>query len=96
MVKRFPELAPDVDVIILQHHELPDGTGFPRGLHAKQISPLACLFIVAHEVVTVIMRNRDAGVDFQIREFLNDRKQVYATGNFKKVAVALAEAKIFR
>ena len=28
---------------MLQHHEQPDGSGFPRGLYHHQIAPLACV-----------------------------------------------------
>ncbi|AYF43688.1 HD domain protein [Halobacteriovorax sp. BALOs_7] len=36
--------------ILVNHHERPDGNGFPRGLYAKQIKPLTAVFIVAHEL----------------------------------------------
>lgn len=39
VVKQFSEVPPDVDVIIAQHHERPDGTGFPRGLGSTYIAP---------------------------------------------------------
>src|SRR6185312_15892576 len=32
IARQFQEVPPDVDVIILQHHERPDGSGFPRGI----------------------------------------------------------------
>lgn len=34
-------LAPETLTIIEQHHELADGTGYPRGLSLQQIAPLA-------------------------------------------------------
>lgn len=34
-------LAPEILSIIEQHHELADGTGYPRGLRLEQIAPLA-------------------------------------------------------
>ena len=42
-VKRGQELglAPEVLSIIEQHHELADGSGYPRGLRLEQITPLA-------------------------------------------------------
>lgn len=35
------KLAPEVLSIIEQHHELADGSGYPRGLRLEQIAPLA-------------------------------------------------------
>ncbi|WOB06022.1 HD-GYP domain-containing protein [Piscinibacter gummiphilus] len=34
-------LPPEVQAVILQHHECVDGSGYPRGLHGPQISLLA-------------------------------------------------------
>lgn len=40
--------------ILVNHHERPDGNGFPRGLFAKQIKPLTAVFIVAHELAKLM------------------------------------------
>ena len=34
-------MQPEVLSIIAQHHELADGSGYPRGLGLEQIAPLA-------------------------------------------------------
>lgn len=44
-------LPSDVVQIILEHHERPDGSGFPRGLFANQISPYSLLFIFCEAVL---------------------------------------------
>ncbi len=54
ILDKFHGFPPDVDKIILQHHERPDGTGFPRGLEWKRIYSLAAVFIVAEDFVTSI------------------------------------------
>ncbi len=41
-------LAPEVLSIIEQHHELADGTGYPRGLRLEQIAPLARIVALAN------------------------------------------------
>ncbi|MCO4792815.1 MAG: HD domain-containing protein [Bacteriovoracaceae bacterium] len=41
----------EVSTIILEHHEKPDGSGFPRGLTSKHIHPLSSVFIFAHDLV---------------------------------------------
>jgi cyclic di-GMP phosphodiesterase len=46
LVRGIPFLA-DVAEIILSHHERFDGTGYPRGLRAKEILPSARIFAVA-------------------------------------------------
>lgn len=34
-------LPEEVAILVLQHHERPDGTGYPQGLTAEQITPMA-------------------------------------------------------
>ena len=41
-------LAPEILSIIEQHHELADGTGYPRGLRLEQIAPLARVVSLAN------------------------------------------------
>lgn len=50
ILSRMMELPANVNEIILEHHELPDGSGFPKKLDFKTISPLAACFIVAEEL----------------------------------------------
>ena len=39
--------CPNADQIIMSHHELPDGSGFPKGIDAFNTPPYVCLFILA-------------------------------------------------
>ncbi len=91
MVKNFQEVPADVDVIVLQHHERPDGSGFPRGLGQHQISPLAAVFIVAHDIVSAIY---DKSTPFVLEKFIADKKNEYHAGNFKKLHVRLVGLKL--
>lgn len=59
VVEKFRQLPPDVAQIILQHHELPNGQGFPKGLTANNISPLSAVFIVSHELVRSLLTQKD-------------------------------------
>jgi len=46
--KLTDDFPPDIDTIVAQHHEMPNGSGFPRGLSHTNINPLSCVFILAH------------------------------------------------
>lgn len=86
IAREFQEVPPDVDTIIVQHHERPDGTGFPRGLRHTHIAPLAALFIIAHDFVQYAYGKPDANLG----EFLKLNENYYVGGNFKKVARTMA------
>ena len=76
-------LPPDVDQIILQHHEKKDGTGFPRSLTASRISHLSSLFIMVHDLVDFI--NRGEHLETSIKDYLVWGEYYYDQGNFRKI-----------
>ena len=82
----FQEVPPDVDVIIAQHHERPDGTGFPRKLMSSYIAPLSCVFIIAHDLAQFAIAK---GPGFQVSEFLTGMKGKYKSAQFRKVLDAM-------
>ena len=53
LIARFHEYQNEVSRAILEHHELLDGSGYPRGLTADSISPLGRLLSLC-EVVTAM------------------------------------------
>lgn len=67
--------------IIEEHHEKPDGTGYPRGLSASQIAPLSALFIIAHDIANNLYRNEYNKTD--LKNMLDNLESKYAQGNFK-------------
>lgn len=71
----------EVKKIIEEHHESPNGKGYPRGLNATQISPLSALFIISHEIANNLYRNEynKEMLALMIRNLEKD----YAQGNFK-------------
>lgn len=91
VVRAFQEIPPDVDLIVLQHHERPSGGGFPRGLAHNYIAPLSAVFIVAHELTQEILAMKDK---FSLPNFITDRKKFFNQGNFKKVMAALEKIKV--
>jgi len=86
-VRKMTEIPGDVDQIVFQHHEKPNGTGFPRSLSGKMISPLSAVFIVAHEIVE-FMRNREGEA---IDVFLKENEELYHQGTFRKIWLALKQ-----
>ncbi|MEN9724257.1 MAG: hypothetical protein RJB38_2243 [Pseudomonadota bacterium] len=86
LCRQFKEVPSDVDHILIDHHERPDGNGFPRKLTHLHIAPLAALFIIAHDLVEEIYQK---GEFFEYGEFVRARKEVYASGHFKKVLNAI-------
>ncbi len=100
LARTFHEVPPDVDLIIAQHHELPDGTGFPKGLTSTRIGPLSSIFIVVHDWVDFILERKVSGSDSMrdfsdsIHDFVAARKNSYSTGTFRKVLSCLDKIKV--
>jgi HD-GYP domain-containing protein (c-di-GMP phosphodiesterase class II) len=87
MVQKLKEIPSDVDTILLQHHERPDGSGWPAGLRSQQIAPLSAVFIVAHDIVDALITQKNA---FTLDEFLKQNEAIYQLGTFRKIWKALA------
>ncbi len=86
LARKFHEIPADVDTIIAQHHELPGGTGFPRGLFQSQISPLTCVFIVAEDLLHFYL-DRDFRAD--ALQFVKERENIYVSGNLRRALKVL-------
>ena len=91
VVRSFKEIPSDVDIIVQQHHERPNSSGFPRGLAHNYIAPLSALFIIAHELTQGILSLRNK---FSMEDFIDEKKPNYNQGNFKKVMAALEKVKL--
>ncbi|MEO5971524.1 MAG: HD domain-containing phosphohydrolase [Bdellovibrionia bacterium] len=91
MVACMDGLPPDVDRIILQHHEFADGTGFPNKLNHKLISSLGALFIISHDMAQVTLKQGSA---FNLRNYLKDVREKYSQGNFRKIMINLEKLEI--
>ena len=91
VVRSFKEIPADVDLIVQQHHERPNGSGFPRGLSHNYIAPLGAVFIVSHDLTQAILDQKE---NFKLPDFVDEKKPFYNQGNFKKVMVALEKVKL--
>ncbi len=85
--QRKDVIPQEVLTIIEQHHEVPDGSGFPIGLDAHRISPLASIFIVAHKFIEYIV---EENFDFKKRkEIMEKIHSNYHGKGFDKALSAL-------
>jgi HD-GYP domain-containing protein (c-di-GMP phosphodiesterase class II)/CheY-like chemotaxis protein len=91
MVRQMSEIPADVDSIIAQHHERPDGSGFPRGLTAHYLSPLAMIFMVAHDITKDVLQSSEP---FSLELGLKRIQARYPQSAFKKILVAANELMI--
>lgn len=73
----------DSAIIMQEHHEKPDGSGFPRGLTATTIAPLSCVFILAHNFIDLVYLDGNIVVD-NIPHAIDKMRKDYSKGNFKK------------
>ena len=90
LIKRyFTTAPPDTDVLVYQHHEQPDGHGFPLHLKADRISPLSALFIVANDFSYYFLLDDEPTMD----DFLLKCYSRYDFVNFRKVLKALEKLK---
>lgn len=80
-------IAPEVINIIKQHHERPDGSGFPKGFSHAKITLLAAINIVAASFIELMIEH-----NFNLEKkdrILNMIQLKYNKGNFKKASEAL-------
>lgn len=97
LIKSFEKIPADVDQIIIDHHEKPDGSGVPRGLTANQLKPLATIFIFSHDVVDAIFEVENKQLDFNSKNVLDLLdKGYYSVGHFKKCYEALEKLELFK
>jgi response regulator RpfG family c-di-GMP phosphodiesterase len=59
VIKNWPNAPRHLGAILLEHHEKPDGKGFPNKLKSIEISRLSYAFIIAHEITDLFFQSRD-------------------------------------
>jgi HD-GYP domain-containing protein (c-di-GMP phosphodiesterase class II) len=90
LIKRyFTSAPPDTDALAHQHHEQPDGLGFPLRIKADRISPLSALFIVANDFSYYFLLDDEPTMD----DFLLKCHSRYDYVNFRKIIKALESLK---
>lgn len=69
LIEYKSDIPQDVHAIIEQHHEMPDGSGFPHGIDHKRITPLSSVFIVSHLLADFICENDKWKIDDFISQY---------------------------
>lgn len=88
VLQQWPQCPVDSQQIVLQHHERPDGKGFPQGLQAQWISPLAAVFIISYDMARFVIAHQGRK---PLSEWLTLRADFYSKGEFKRVITVLAQ-----
>jgi HD-GYP domain-containing protein (c-di-GMP phosphodiesterase class II) len=57
LIKNSPDMPPDLDKIVLHHHQSPNYDSVPSNVPLNQVFPLAKIFIIAHEFVSRMYQN---------------------------------------
>jgi response regulator RpfG family c-di-GMP phosphodiesterase len=95
LIRGLREMPLDVDTVILQHHERPEGSGFPAQLNNLTITPLSAVFILSHELLAEFYRRDPLATDARpLVEFLNGLSDDYNQGYFKNLLRVVTQALI--
>lgn len=93
-LSRIPQIPSDTLTIIEQHHEMPDGSGYPRGLTFSHIHAASCLYITCYHVAHQMIKNLNVE-DESLTENLEAFLELYFSApKFEKYKMALGQ--IFR
>jgi hypothetical protein len=72
----------DVKDLVMQHHERPQGKGYPWGLKDNELNPLSNLFIICHEYSHRIITG---GLNLDtIKGIDKDFRELFSSGNYAK------------
>lgn len=80
----------EVDFIINQHHELPNGDGYPHGLYNNQISGLTAIFIVASNFSNQLLINNGTLDENHLNNTLKLIRNYYFEGQFLETAKTIS------
>lgn len=88
-ITNFNEVPPDVEMMIRQHHELPNQTGFPNAIGYQKITPFSAVFIVAHSLADYIIENPKWTMDDFVKRY---RSRLHGS-HFTKIMRSLLDIK---
>lgn len=82
LAKNFDSITGGMEQFILEHHELPDGKGFPRKLNFNHVHPLSAVLHLADYVADLIWEN-NFDMDLVVEE-LKSKRSFYKRGFYRK------------
>lgn len=83
LIQKLDLLPPDIEQILIQHHEKKDGTGFPRSLTQNRIGQLPAFFMIIEDLVDFI--GDGANLETSLTDFKTWGDSYYDAGHFKKL-----------
>ncbi len=88
-VEEMKDIPADVAVILAQHHEKPNGKGFPGQFTYAQIHPLAAIFIVAEHLIAF---RTHISTDADLSHFIDHLDESYQEEPFGKIVRAITQS----
>jgi hypothetical protein len=85
-----PSAPPDVTQMLMQQRELPDQSGYPRGVSVSKITPMSALFILAHDLTDEIVKNPN----WSFPLWFKAAKNTYRGSHFNKVLEGMETLKV--
>ncbi len=82
IAKNFDSITGGISRFILEHHELPNGKGFPRGLNYNHIHPLTAVLHLS-DFIADLMWEHDYNMDIVI-EKIREKRSFYLRGFYRK------------
>ncbi|WP_127717454.1 response regulator [Halobacteriovorax sp. HLS] len=81
LLECYMDLSTDIKTIIMEHHERPNGSGFPRKLTSSTIRPLSGFLILAHEFSHRLINVQESKES--VKSIIEDLLTNYSSGGFK-------------
>ena len=94
LLNKMPNILPDTSRIILEHHEIGETLGIPRGIPISKTTPLTQLFTFSHFVVDLLLeKDKDHAID--MNEFYEKLERICeGSDKYKKLVRLFRELKI--
>lgn len=87
IAKELANMSSDIEKILFQQRELPDGSGWPLGINHSKITSLSCLFIICHDLADYLYHSKD----LDMRSYCLELRDKYKGQSFYKVINAALE-----
>lgn len=92
MLESIPNYSQDSYLAIQNHHELPNGTGYPKRINYRKIPLISSIFIILHALADEIVKK---GLDpSQLPKIIANFESTFNQGDFKKVMDILMKWKV--